>query len=237
MNRCAHLLSNPQAQKIRAGVVADDIKVLLRQGLGVEVNISVENALLTRVQRLAELRSVRPIYHGEAAAGRPRVPEALQAVLLPVLLRQDLRADHDEAGALHGHDLGDALRHGRRDVVEPRHAVVGHVPYQGPARDVDVDVLGVLVVPQQGLRVLPAVETSDLAKGRLDDCLEGLGLAVAPVGALDVGGLDLAAVVDDGAGRVDEGLWVGEYLKGRQEAERVVYPTCAIYSVPLHRSL
>ena len=73
----------------------------------------------------------------------------------------------------------------------------------------DVDVLLVLVVAQQRLSVLPAVEAADVDVGQLGaggDGLERLALAVAVVGALDVGGLDLAAVVDDDTLFVDEGL-------------------------------
>lgn len=72
-----------------------------------------------------------------------------------------------------------------------------------------VDILLVLVVPQHDLGVFPAVEAADLdvrvgCAG--DHGLEGLALAVAPVGALDVSGLDLATMVDDDAVLVDKRL-------------------------------
>jgi hypothetical protein len=57
--------------------------------------------------------------------------------------------------------------------------------------------------------MFPAVEATDLdirvgCAG--DNGLKGLALAVAPVGALDVSGLDLAAVVDYNAVLVNERL-------------------------------
>jgi hypothetical protein len=71
---------------------------------------------------------------------------------------------------------------------------------------VDVDPLRVLVVPQQGLEMLPAVQPADAAEGGGCHARQGLGLPVAPDGALDVGGLDFAAVEDDFPGGGDEGL-------------------------------
>lgn len=70
----------------------------------------------------------------------------------------------------------------------------------------DVNVLGIFVVTEKGLGVFPTVQTTDLAEWRFDDCLEGVGLAVAPVSTFDMGGLDLATVVNDGSSWVNEGL-------------------------------
>lgn len=89
------------------------------------------------------------------------------------------------------------------DVVGP-FRVLWNRPDQGPTGNVDVDVLRVLVVSKEGLRVLPAVETADTTEWCWDDGLEGLALSIAPVRTLDVCGLYLAAVVDDGAGGVYE---------------------------------
>lgn len=78
------------------------------------------------------------------------------------------------------------------------------LPDEGPACDVDVDVLGILIVSQERLGVLPAVQASDLAKLRVDNALKGVSLAVTPVSPLHMSGLDLATVVDNGASGVDE---------------------------------
>lgn len=41
-----------------------------------------------------------------------------------------------------------------------------------PAGDMNINILGILVVPQQCLRVLPAVESCYLAKLGVDDILK-----------------------------------------------------------------
>lgn len=89
---------------------------------------------------------------------------------------------------------------------EPRISILRHFPDERPAGDVEINVLRVLIVAQEGLRVFPAIEATDVADGSGDDGLEGFGLAVTPVSALDVSGLDLTAMVDDCTGVIDEGL-------------------------------
>lgn len=91
-----------------------------------------------------------------------------------------------------------------RDVVGPLIRVFGEDGW--PAGHVDVDVLGVFVVSEEWLSVFPAVEACDFSKRGLDDVVQRLALAVAVDGALDVGGLDLSTVEDNGTGFVDEGL-------------------------------
>lgn len=54
--------------------------------------------------------------------------------------------------------------------------------------------------------MLPAVQTADSAEWRVDDGFERVGLAVAPVGTLDVSRLDLAPVMNDLAFRADKRL-------------------------------
>jgi hypothetical protein len=55
-----------------------------------------------------------------------------------------------------------------------------------PDSDVDLNALGVLVVPEERLQVFPAVEAADLAKGGVDDAGEGFGLPVAPDGMFNI---------------------------------------------------
>lgn len=70
----------------------------------------------------------------------------------------------------------------------------------------DVNVLGVLIVAQKRLSVLPAVQTSDFAKRRSDHAFERISLAVSPVGSFDMSRLYLATVVNNGTSGVNERL-------------------------------
>lgn len=218
MNGTRRVLVHPQTQLVRTAVVSDNIEVLLRLGLLREVDISIQDALLPRRRALHQLLAKGRVNHAEAAARADRVcrvPKLVDPAPLLGLLADDLRADHNEARALERHHLREAHAHLVRDVVRPvglpDAVLVRRVrPEDGPAGDVQIDVLLVLVVAQERLRVLPAVEATDLDRrveraGR--DGLKGLALAVAPVGALDVGRLDLASVVHDDAVLVDEGLF------------------------------
>lgn len=70
----------------------------------------------------------------------------------------------------------------------------------------DVSILPVCVVAKQELRVLPAIQTRDLAEGSLHGSGQAFTLAISPVRTLNMRGLDLATMMDDGSGRVDERL-------------------------------
>lgn len=76
----------------------------------------------------------------------------------------------------------------------------------GPSGNVHLLALGNVEGLEEGVHVLPAVELADAANLGLGDGLEGIAGAVAVDELLDVGGLDLAAVVDDLAGWADEHL-------------------------------
>lgn len=197
--------------------MAHNVKVLLRLGLLRKIDISVEDALLAGGRTLDELIAHRRVDHAESATAARRavrVPKVLDPAFLLALLADYLRADHHEAGPLEGDDLRESHAHHVRDVARPVRlfgaVLVGRVrPDDWPARDVQVDILLVFVVPQHDLGVFPAVEAADLdvrVGCARDHGLEGLALAVAPVRALDVCWLDLAAVVDDDAVLVDKGL-------------------------------
>lgn len=83
----------------------------------------------------------------------------------------------------------------RRDMVWPLWNILREDGR--PTRDMNVNILGILVVPQQCLRVLPAVESCDLAKLGVDDILQRFALAIAINGTLNVSWLDLTAVIDN----------------------------------------
>lgn len=216
-DRSCRVFVNTQAQLIRSAVMAHDVEVLLRLGLLRQIDIGVEDALLSRRRALHELVAHRGVDHAEPAAAARRarrVPKLVNLALLLALLADHLRADHNETGPLKGDNLREAHAHQVRDVTGPVRllgaVLVGRVrPDDGPARDVQVDVLLVLVITQHDLGVLPAVEAADfdIRVGCAGDHgLQGLALAVAPVGALDVRGLDLTSVVDDDAVLIDKGL-------------------------------
>lgn len=75
-----------------------------------------------------------------------------------------------------------------------------------PGGDVDLLPLGDVQGLEEWVHVLPAVELSQPAELRFGDGLEGVTGAIAVDELLNVGGLDLAAVVNDVALRVDEAL-------------------------------
>lgn len=182
--------------------MTNNIERLLGNQLVVEVDIGVENGLDASVRSLAERLTLGAEDLREAAARKLSIRPLVDAALERALLRDDLRADRSEAGAFHGHDLRELLVHRAGDRVAHFWALKDG----GPRGDVDVDILGVLVVAEESLRVFPAVETADVTVLGRRDHGEGFALAVTPVATLDVGGLDLAAVEDNVTLRVDEGL-------------------------------
>lgn len=70
----------------------------------------------------------------------------------------------------------------------------------------NVDVLLILIVPQEWLCVLPAVESPNSSERRIDNSLQRVALAGAPVCSLHMGRLSLATVVDNLSINIDEDL-------------------------------
>lgn len=70
----------------------------------------------------------------------------------------------------------------------------------------NVDVLLILIVPQEWLCVLPAVESPNSSERRIDNSLQRVTLAGAPVCSLHMGRLSLATVVDNLPINIDEDL-------------------------------
>lgn len=144
MDRSGGVFVDPQTQLVRATVVADNVQVLLRLGLLSKIDLGVEDALLIGRQTRGELLAPGRVDHAEAAAVRGVVVGISKVVDVAArsrLVLADLRADHDEAGALERDDLGEAQGHLVGDVAGPvgvRVAVlvVGLGPDERPAGDV-----------------------------------------------------------------------------------------------------
>lgn len=77
---------------------------------------------------------------------------------------------------------------------------------QRPSSDVDLLTQGGSVSLHEGVHVLPAVKVADATDISLHDRLGGVAGSIAKDETLDVGGADLATVVDDVAGRRNHDL-------------------------------
>lgn len=211
------ILVNAKTELIRATVVSDNIQVLLRFGLLGKINLGVQNPFFVRGETRRQLLAPGRVNHAKPTSVGGMIvgiPELINAASLLRFLGADLRANHHEAGALERHDLGETQAHLVGDVARPvvvkvSIRVTGLGSDQRPAGDVQVDVLLILVVSQHRLGMLPAVEAADANVGVQStgsDCPERFALAVSPIGALNVGGLNLAAVVNGDAVLVNKGL-------------------------------
>lgn len=83
---------------------------------------------------------------------------------------------------------------------------------------------------QEGIHILPVVQVSDTSDFSVNHRLSNITSAIAKDEALDVRGLDLAAMVDDISRQVDHGLsgvQAGEINLGVSERhEYIVLPYC-----------
>lgn len=181
-----------QTKKVRSGVVANDIQVLFRAPLLPKIQVSVEDHLLARVWGIDERLARGSVNHRESATWSLDEAPFINFVFYDVLLREYLRADRGEASTLHRHCLSQAATHCARYVILH---FLAFLENWWPASDMDIDVLRVFIVPQQGLCMLPAVQASDIAERALHHSLEGLGLAFTPNTALDMCWLDLSAMM------------------------------------------
>lgn len=217
MDCTSSVLVHTEAELVRSAVVSNNIKILLGKSLQRQVDLSNKDTLLARIKTLHELIAPGAVDHTESTAVLGvvvSIVEILDSATLHALLGQNLSSDSDKAGTLKGDDLREARTHRVGDVTGPRRiglTILGDWlwPDWRPAGNMHVDVLLVFVVAKEGLSVFPTVKASNADVGKLGarhDGLETLALAVAVVGALDVGWLDLAAVMNDDALLVDERL-------------------------------
>jgi hypothetical protein len=203
-DRLSSMAVNAKAQLIRSRVMANDIQVLLRLVLLLKVNISIKNAFLMWIERLHKLLSERREDHTEATTRLLGIVIAFNVGLLMVLLSHDLACKKNKARSFHGDDVRESLAAFGCDMVGPLGDVLGEDGW--PAGDMDVNILGVLVVAQECLSVLPAVKARNLSKLGVGNVGQRLALSVTVDGTFNVSGLDLTAVQNDGAGFINEGL-------------------------------
>lgn len=198
-----------QAQQVGPRVVSHWIRQRLRPVDQVQVDVAVHQAVQIRIRVLGELAPVGAKDPGRAATGatdRERCPRRGVAlgVLLHAGLGDHLVADEDEGAAFEGVHAA-----GRDFVGLGAHGpgfVAQSVAVVGPGGDVDLFVLRVGVVLEQGLEVLPAVEHADFAQLGVGHRLQGVARRVAEHGALEVRRLDFAPVEEHVALVVDQDL-------------------------------
>jgi hypothetical protein len=133
--------------------------------------------------------------------------DALRCGLLEAFLAQSLEGSQGPGASLNGIRWSNKVRSrfgnigGRVGILERLLAGIN-----GPCCDVDLLALGDVERLQERVHVLPAVELPEATQLCLGDTLEGVAGTIAVDKFLDVSRLDLAAVVDDFTGRVDESL-------------------------------
>lgn len=98
-----------EAEKIRAGVVAHDVDVLLSFVALAEITVGVQDALDVCRQGLDQLLAKGRVDHAETTAGQLGKVEALDVGALGALLADDLCGYHDEASTLHGQHAREGL--------------------------------------------------------------------------------------------------------------------------------
>lgn len=193
-----------KAQLIRARVVSNSIKVLFSLVLLLDINLSIQDTLLVRLQWLDKFLSEWRKDGTEATSALFRVSVTLNVGRLLALLGEDLTRQDNKACTLLRQDIGKVLACLWDDVVGPPGIVLREDGR--PAGDMNIHILRVLVVSQKRLAVLPAVKSSNSAELGGHDRLKRLALSIAIDGSLHVGGLDLTAMVNDGTSLIDEGL-------------------------------
>jgi hypothetical protein len=216
------MLVDAKAQLVGSRVMADNVQVLLRLVLLLKVDISVKNTLLIRSKRFDKFLSERREDHTEATARLLGIVIAIDVRLLMVLLSHNLTCQENEAGSFHGDDVREGLATFGSDVVWPLGDVLGED--RRPAGDVDIDVLGVFVVAEKCLSMLPTVKTSNPSELRVGDIGQRFALSVAVDSTLNVGRLDLATVKNNSAGLVNERL----IPLAHRNVQSVAQLTCAM---------
>lgn len=198
-----------EANEVGAHVVAGEIGEDLGEVGLVEVNVDKHETVKVLVGLGDSQAAVGLVDAGVAVVvgGIGLGLDALGGVLLEALDGKALEGGEHPGAGLDGVGRGDELG-GGVGVVGGR--VGGDLALDagvdGPSGDVDLLALRDVERLEEGVHVLPAVELANAANLGLRDRHEGVAGAITVDELLNVGGLDLAAVVDDGAGRVDEDL-------------------------------
>lgn len=199
---------NQETDEVRSHVVAGKVGQHLGQVRLVQVDVHEQQAVKVLVG-LDDQAAVGAVDAGVAVVrgGVGLGLDALGGGLLEALDAEALEGGEGPGARLVGV--------GRRDEVGRGVGVVGRgirgdlaldARVDGPGGDVDLLPLAQVQGLEEGVHVLPAVELAQPSELRLGDGLEGVAGAIAVDELLDVGGLDLAAVVDDVSLWVDEGL-------------------------------
>lgn len=162
--------------------------------------------------------------------------DTLGRVLLQTLHAQPLKGRQGPGTRLNGisrrHEVGRRVGHVGRRVGVLERFLAG---IDGPRGDVDLLAHRDVERLEEGVHVLPAVELTEAAELGRGDRHEGVTRAVAVDELLDMGGLDLAAVVDDLTTGIDQSL---RQVKGGVvdfgEAERDITADVVLASVTDH---
>ena len=148
----------------------NNIKKLLRLQLPLQINIRVQNPLLTRPQHLTQRLSLESKNLRKSTPRQTRILPTLHPIPPRILFLHNLTTNKHTARPLKRHRLRNSPTHRPASLVAPLLLQgLRCVPHSRPAGDVDVNVLRVFVVAEEWLGVFPAVEATYSAKGCWDD--------------------------------------------------------------------
>ena len=192
---------NDQTKQVRAHVVATEVVESLAEVGLIEVYVDVDKAfevfcgLGDQALTVGAVDASVAVVHGVVFGGLTRW--GLQSNTGG---RNCLEGCERERASLDGVSGSDDVGVGVAD-VSVRVGVFGgrSVRVQRPCGDVDLLALGDGVRLEEGVHVFPAVEVADAANLGIHHHVGGVAGAVTEDETLDVGGADLAAVVDLGA--------------------------------------
>lgn len=197
-----------ETEQVRTHVVATEvIEGLAEVGL-VKVDVDVDEAfevlcgLGDQTLTVWAIDASVAVVHGVVLGGL-----AWRSLESNTCRRDGLEGCESERASLDGVSRSDDIGVGIADIgVRVRILECGGVRVQRPCGNVDLLALRNGVCLEEGVHVLPAVEVANSANLGVHDHVGGVTSTVAEDETLNVCGADLAAVVDDVAGRVDHDL-------------------------------